>query len=335
MNSPDTFLESFARYLERGFSREFYLYAGYTGGTGALLIRDNSSKTLLVFKPWLRTGPVGLQDVLGTTDRYGTVRGKNPDIIIHVAGTFRGNAIDYALRHESVVLIALDLVARELVIHGKQDLPTTLISAVDSFCRAMDLKKSGDIHSTTQLHRSYTVPAEVSSPVVAAPNAPTLFVSYAWESEQHRVWVLKLAADLIRSGVDVRIDEWDLCHYGHDLHRFMETCVRESDYVVLVCTPEYAKRANDRRGGVGVESTIITGEYYMQEKGNKFIPILRSDAGVQRSLPSYVASRFAIDFSRDSEYQMRLEELLRRLYNQPRFVRPSLGSRPPLQSEEL
>ena len=111
-----------------------------------------------------------------------------------------------------------------------------------------------------------------------------------------RYWVLKLAADLIRSGVQVLIDEWDLQEYDDDLNHFMETGIRESDYVVLVCTPEYRKRANDRKGGVGVESTIVTGEFYDPSKARKFVPILRNaEGGHQSCLPSYLKSRYAID----------------------------------------
>lgn len=124
--------------------------------------------------------------------------------------------------------------------------------------------------------------------------------------------------------------------YNDDLHLFMEEGIREADFVVMVCTPEYARRANERKGGVGVESTIITGEFYDPTKSNKFIPIIRSTrrSGTE-CLPSYLKSRYAIDFSSDGHYEAQLEELLRKLFGQPRYRKPQLGPVPSLRSEDI
>lgn len=42
------------------------------------------------------------------------------------------------------------------------------------------------------------------------------FISYAWDSEEHKNWVLKLASDLRRHGVDTILDQWDV-RLGNDL----------------------------------------------------------------------------------------------------------------------
>jgi hypothetical protein len=39
----------------------------------------------------------------------------------------------------------------------------------------------------------------------------------------------------------------------------MEESIEASGHVLVICTPEYAKRANARRGGVGYEQQIISG----------------------------------------------------------------------------
>ncbi len=41
------------------------------------------------------------------------------------------------------------------------------------------------------------------------------------------------------------------CRSGSDLPYFMETLISEADYVIMVCTPEYAGKANSGKGGVG------------------------------------------------------------------------------------
>ena len=47
------------------------------------------------------------------------------------------------------------------------------------------------------------------------------FISYAWENDEHSSWVLKLATNLRRHGVDVILDQWD-ARLGNDLAFFME-----------------------------------------------------------------------------------------------------------------
>src|SRR5262245_14800983 len=99
----------------------------------------------------------------------------------------------------------------------------------------------------------------------------TCFISYSWEDEAHQAWVLKLAEQLVANGINVKLDLWDL-HPGYDLVKFMETNVRESEFVLLICTPTYGTRANSRSHGVGFETTIITGELYLRNPEGKFIP---------------------------------------------------------------
>lgn len=55
----------------------------------------------------------------------------------------------------------------------------------------------------------------------------------------------------------------------------MENSVRDSKYVLIVCTADYRKKSDERRGGVGYEDNIITAElYYHTENQRKFIPVL-------------------------------------------------------------
>ena len=55
----------------------------------------------------------------------------------------------------------------------------------------------------------------------------------------------------------------------------MEQAVAKSNFVIVVCTPTYAERANRREGGVGYESMVITAELAEHMLTNKFIPVLR------------------------------------------------------------
>lgn len=156
--------------------------------------------------------------------------------------------------------------------------------------------------------------------------APKVFISYAWESNDLQNWVIKLGTDLRQNGVDAIVDIWYI-RPGGDLTGFMESVVRESHRVIIVCTPKYKQKANDREGGVGYETGVITGELYHNQQQDKFIPIIRI-GNIDEALPSYIGNRVVIDFSDDAQYTNKLEELLRVLHNAPKYVPPPIGRNP-------
>jgi hypothetical protein len=157
------------------------------------------------------------------------------------------------------------------------------------------------------------------------------FISYSWESENHKSWVRQLATDLQRNGVYVLLDQWDL-KLGADITNYMESSIRESDFVLLVCTPSFAKKANEGKGGVGYEKSIVTGEIFNNAAiETKFVPILKYGSA-EESLPSYLKSRLFVDFREEKSYQASLTELLRHFFKSPEFERPKLGEKPNLKT---
>jgi hypothetical protein len=223
----------------------------------------------------------------------------------------------------------------KVVVTGSNNLPKAVFDAVLKFCQESGIDVDYDFVGTLR-HRGTKRGVTRAETIESQERNPRLFVSYSWDGEAHRRWVLRLAADLIRNGVKVLIDEWDLQAYNDDLHLFMEEGIRDADHVLIVCTPTYARRANERVGGVGVESTIITGEFYEKAKASKFIPVTRRGSHSAREcLPSYLKTRYAIDFTDDAAYRSCLEELLRRLFGRPRYRRPDLGPVPRLSPEDV
>jgi len=121
------------------------------------------------------------------------------------------------------------------------------------------------------------------------------FVSYSWDNDDHKNWVRELATRLRNDGIDVNLDQWDLVP-GDQLPEFMERAVRESDYVLIICTHKYKERSNNRQGGVGYEGDIMTAEVLSTNNQRKFIPILKQQSW-NESAPSWLLGKIYIDFS--------------------------------------
>lgn len=86
---------------------------------------------------------------------------------------------------------------------------------------------------------------------------PKCFISYSWDSPSHKDWVRLLSEKLHQNGVYTYLDQWDVS-LGAQLPKFMEKSIRESDFVLLVCTSKFAAKADAGQGGVGYEKNIVT-----------------------------------------------------------------------------
>ncbi|WP_020597360.1 toll/interleukin-1 receptor domain-containing protein [Spirosoma panaciterrae] len=151
---------------------------------------------------------------------------------------------------------------------------------------------------------------------------PNVFISYAWESDELKKWVKQLATDLRKNGVDAIIDQWAMVP-GDQMTHFMEKSIRENTYVLIVCTPAYKKKSEDRTGGVGYEGDIMTAEVAAGSNHRKFIPILKYGTK-HESLPSWLAGKYYIDLSTSSHFDHNFEDLLTTIFN-AREVAPNLG----------
>lgn len=162
------------------------------------------------------------------------------------------------------------------------------------------------------------------------------FFSYSWSSPTHQTWVINLAKRLVEDGVDVALDKWDL-KPGHDSYAFMESMITDPlvTKVLLVCDQTYTEKANDRSGGVGAESQIISPELYKRREQDKFAALITevNDEG-EAYVPIFYKGRIYFDFSSNGNFESGYEELLRWLLDKPQFIKPQLGKPPEALSSE-
>jgi len=150
----------------------------------------------------------------------------------------------------------------------------------------------------------------------------TAFISYSWDDEDHREWVCKLAERLRADGVNVSIDRWEAVP-GDQLPAFMERAIRDNQFVVIICTPRYKRRSDEREGGVGYEGDIMTAEVMTSRNHRKFIPVLR-DGEWALAAPSWLIAKYYINLSGDPYSERDYEDLVRTLLG-IREIAPPIG----------
>ncbi|PLX14059.1 MAG: hypothetical protein C0594_00530 [Marinilabiliales bacterium] len=161
----------------------------------------------------------------------------------------------------------------------------------------------------------------------------TVFISYSWDSQEHREWVLNLANDLISTyGLNVILDQYELSA-GKELTYFMESSIEEADKVLIILTPEYKRKAESRSSGVGYETSMISQEVFESSIAKiKFIPVLRKGTS-SCSTPKFLKSKLFHSMIDDNIYANSLYELSRILYEKPLLEKPNQGPIPDFKGE--
>lgn len=153
---------------------------------------------------------------------------------------------------------------------------------------------------------------------------PTVFISYSWEDDEHKKWVKELADSLLSAGIDATVDQYDLS-LGDRLPQFMEQSISKVDYVLIICTPTYKSKSDLRKGGVGYEGHIISGELLTKGNERKFIPVIRK-GNTSTALPDFLSGKYGIDLTDGKQYENNYEDLITTIYGAKK--KPKVGRRP-------
>jgi len=167
-------------------------------------------------------------------------------------------------------------------------------------------------------------------------DAPKAFISYSWTNETHVNKVMQLAEDLRASGVESILDKWHLKD-GHDATAFMEKMVNDDDIkkVIIISDKGYTQKANERKGGVGTETQIITPEIYSKSEQSKFVLVVfERDENGEVFVPTYYKSRIHIDMSDPNSEAQSYERLLRWVFDKPLDTPPTVGKAPTYITDE-
>ena len=153
---------------------------------------------------------------------------------------------------------------------------------------------------------------------------PKVFISYSWEEDAHQQWVREFADRLLADGIDATIDQYD-ASLGDRLPHFMEQSITTADYVLIICTPLYKKKADNRKGGVGYEGHIITEELYSKGNERKFIPVVRKGS-FDASMPTFLAGKLGIDLTNPIHFENNYKDLITTIYGVKK--KPEIGRVP-------
>ncbi len=162
---------------------------------------------------------------------------------------------------------------------------------------------------------------------------PTVFISYSWDNPSHKEWVIALANELRRNGIDATLDEFITQRGTVNLNRMMIESIMRNDYTLVVLTDKYAEKANEFSGGVGYETSLLINN--MVENIEKIIPVMKFKGDKNKAIPFYLKGITYIDFSDDNNFNKKFEELKYKILKIDRIEMEPLGVIPTLKPQKI
>jgi hypothetical protein len=110
----------------------------------------------------------------------------------------------------------------------------------------------------------------------------------------------------------------------------MEKQIVACDKVIVICTPTYASRVDQRQGGAGYEQQIISGHIAAGVPRQKFVPVIRRGnikPGRDCAIPTHFSGIYAVDMRKDAEFNKATKTLLLAIYGERSVAPPKLGTR--------
>lgn len=152
-----------------------------------------------------------------------------------------------------------------------------------------------------------------------------VFISYAWDSEEHKQWVRKFSDDLRANGLYTLLDDYN--PGGVSLIDFMRNGIKLAHKVLVIGSPRYKEKVDaGNPNGVNFEDQILTIELYNGIK-EKHIPILRKGT-FQTSFSELMSVLTGYDFSDDSTYNQQFLRLVEDLKGNPLNAAPAVERTP-------
>jgi len=156
-----------------------------------------------------------------------------------------------------------------------------------------------------------------------------VFISYAWENDEYRKKVERLAARLREDYVDARLDAWHL--EGLTIAEFMNREVRHADKVLFVCSPAYRSKVyameDGLSTGVGWESMLVSAKTFSAGLGRALVEVVLLQGTRDESVPLFLRGYPCLDLSEDDLFESNYRELLRRLTGHTKSA-PPIGQLP-------
>lgn len=138
----------------------------------------------------------------------------------------------------------------------------------------------------------------------------SIFVSYCQESTANSEKIHEIADKLETLGLKVVIDKYDLT-IGNDINHFMNALANDDFRAILVmCTSEYKRKADNNVGGVGYEMQQYR-HHLSDPKQEYILPIIIEQGDKNELIPqAFPKNPYCVDLSKPDSFEENFQSLV-------------------------
>jgi len=141
---------------------------------------------------------------------------------------------------------------------------------------------------------------KVEFPVNEKDDKINVFVTYAWEDENHNQKIISFVNFLRKKGYNATMDRKESQEStATDFNEMMIKGIQNSNKVIVVLSEKYKEKADSCKGGVGVEFRIIFEQ--LKSLNNKFIFVCFGDTEFELIKPIAIGGRDILNLKKDQD----------------------------------
>ncbi|WP_281863123.1 toll/interleukin-1 receptor domain-containing protein [Planomicrobium okeanokoites] len=153
----------------------------------------------------------------------------------------------------------------------------------------------------------------------------TAAISYSHDSADYIQWIHDLTNDLRKRGVDAKTDRMETENQTVHFKQLMNSLMLDKDFVIVMLTEPYARKAEGFQGGAGYEGQIIS-EMTQREPERLIFCLVGENA--DRSIPHNLYGYAYIDFRDQKQYEENVQKIVDRIYKTKKLHIEPLGANP-------
>lgn len=162
-------------------------------------------------------------------------------------------------------------------------------------------------------------------------NKIRVFVTYSWDSDEHKEKVLSFTDFLRKRGFDAKNDIFFIQEETSiNLNKMMYTNIKDSDKVIIILSKGYKDKADSFRGGVGNEFELIMDD--IKNNTNKYI-LVCMDQKDDEIKPLLFQNRYILSLL--EEQDSGFKKLFHLLMNVKEKNFSEIGTLPKIESEPI
>lgn len=153
----------------------------------------------------------------------------------------------------------------------------------------------------------------------------TAAISYSHDSAEYIQWVHNFTNALRKRGVDATTDRMETENKTVHFKQLMNRLMRDKNYVIVMLTQPYARKAEEFEGGAGYESQIIS-EMIQSEPDRLIFCLIDEDSDL--AIPHHLKGYEYIDFRIPQLYEQNVQKIVDRIYKTDKLHIEPLGENP-------